>query len=89
MRLDFWLTSNVSNGSPVGDEAMAFTNGWKKIFLVENQQEYDLVYALQFIYGAEAPIKIIPQWTRKEIFVYRREFPAVYTSWDPFDRNRI
>lgn len=89
MRLDFWLTSNVSNGSAVGDEAMAFTNGWKKIFLVENQAEYDLVYALQFIYGAEAPIQILPHASWQDIAFIRGKYPAVYTTWDPFDRNRI
>lgn len=89
MRLEFWVTSAINNGVPVTDEAMAFTNGRKKIFLVENQQEYDLVYALQFIYGGEVTIQILPFCTIEEIRVTQRMFHLVYTTWDPFDRNRI
>lgn len=89
MRLEFWLTTSATNGSPVGDEAMAFTNGWKKIFLVENQAEYDLVYALQFIYGGETQIQILPKATWFDVTEFRRDYDVIYTSWDPFDRNRI
>lgn len=89
MRLDFWVTSAFNSGEPVTDEAMAFTNGRKKIFLVESQQEYDLVYALQFIYGGEVTIQILPHASWQDIQFIKGKYPLVYTTWDPFDRNRI
>jgi len=64
-------------------------NGSKKIFLVENQAEYDLVYALQFIYGSEVTIQILPHASWIDIELVKGKYHAVYTTWDPFDRNRF
>lgn len=89
MRLDWWVCSSIKHGEPVTDEAMAFMNGRKKIFLVENQEEYALADALQYIYGAEVTILTKPKCSVGEVHEYLRSFDLVYTSWDPFDRNRI
>lgn len=89
MRLDLWISSYIVSGEPVEDESKAFTGSFTKVFLVENQPEYDIVYALQFMYGAEVTIQIWPRCGVEDILSLCRDYQAVFTTWDPFDRNRI
>ena len=89
MRLEWWGHTRQAKGMQVVDESCLF-NGTKAgtLLLVESQGEYDLADALQFIYGGEVSIVIFNDNT-EDIWPYLDVFSRVYTSWDPFDRNRI
>lgn len=89
MRLDLWVTTAALPSTPVADEAKAFMSRLKCVFLVENQQEYDLVFALQYMYGVEVTIFTKPQCSVGEVREYLRSFDVIFTSWDPLDRNRF
>lgn len=90
MRLEWWMHAPYRKGIKVEDEASLFDpHRFKKVIvLVESEAEYDLTYALQFIYGGTVEIKIFKDNT-EDIWPYLDVFSRVYTSWDPFDRNRI
>lgn len=54
--------------------------------LVETEQELELVRGLAFLYGKELPAEV---WDRTDITGMRGDYWLIYTTWDPFDPNRI
>lgn len=88
--LEFWLTRETYGTQPI-EEGIVFTSPllggkYPKVCVVENQEEEDTVFALQFMYGGECPIIRHDGRTMKE---YLQEHGRVFTTWDPADRNRI
>lgn len=71
------------------DEAKIFTGfKTKSIILVESLEEYDLVEALKLIYGGSPEVALFTG-TKDDVLSYLDRFSRVFTTWDPFDRNRI
>ena len=87
--LEWWVSSMMRTGVPV-DEESVFTSKFKngKLLIVENQDEYDLVSALQYIYGSEVSITIGSRVSLADIGTHVMNVARVYTSWDPLDPQR-
>lgn len=89
MHLEFYLRRVGYPIEQVTEQSMFDCLGGNngKILLVENEDEAELMDALQFIYGSELVIAIYERGRTLES--YLQMFSRVYTSWDPRDRNRI
>lgn len=87
--LEWWSSSILKTGVPVKEE-IVFTSKFirGKLLIVENQDEYDLASALQYIYGSEVEITIGSRITLADIGVTLSSVSRVYTSWDPLDPQR-
>lgn len=86
MHLEFFVRRRGWPATQVTEESI-FQNPGDKVLLVENQEEEEIMEAMQLMYGAEMPIAIIDP--DKSLDYYLKLFAWVYTSWDPQDRNRI
>lgn len=87
--LDWHVHTRLRQGLTMDDEARIFT-GFKPettCILVESQVEYDLVDALKLIYGGSPNVFILQPG--QDWLDYLDRFVRVFTTWDPFDRNRI
>lgn len=87
--LEWHVHTRLRQGLTMDDEARIFT-GFRPettCILVENQDEYDLVFALKLIYGGDPRVFVLEQG--KDWMDYLDRFTRVFTTWDPFDRNRI
>ncbi len=88
--LDWHVHTRLRQGLRMDDEARIFTGfRTQTLVLVESQEEYDLVVALQLIYGGEVSAIVIFKDSTEDIWPYFDSFSRVFTTWDPFDRNRI
>ena len=87
MRLDWYVTYAYGIAEEVAeDEVFRLGTLPRVLVLVETSSELDLVQALQYMYGKE----IQPQlWDRTDITDLRTQHPRIFTTWDPFDPNRI
>lgn len=86
-RLDWHVTGAYGVARPC-EEAEPFKMGGKRgvRVLVETPEELAVVNGLAFLYGGEPYAEI---WDRTDITGMRSDYHLIYTTWDPFDPNRI
>lgn len=89
MRLEWWRAGPPYDTGPVEETYVFGPFKGRRIVLVESQEEYDLAYALQFMYGSEVKLELVNRLSAAELFEYRTKHARVYTSWDPLDPNRL
>ena len=87
MRIDWFVTYAYGVAEPV-EEREVFKLGTlpRVLVLVETTDELHLVDALQFIHGAQVDPTL---WDKTDITDLRTRHPRIYTTWDPWDPNRI
>lgn len=85
--LDWHVTGSYGVAKPCAEEEVFKMGGKLTVrVLVENEQELELVSGLAFLYGAESHAEI---WDGTHITGMRTDYLLIYTTWDPFDPNRI
>lgn len=89
MRLEWWRAGPPYDAGSVDESIVFGPFSGRRIILVESQEEYDLAYALQFMYGSEVKLELVSRLSAADLFTYRTKHARVYTSWDPLDPNRL
>lgn len=81
----YWV-SKFNGVDLVDDWDRVFAHS-RNLVVVESQDEYDFIWAMQLVHGGEISIKFHDGSTMSQ---YRMSIQGkLYTTWDPTDRNRI